>query len=114
MDVITEYLGMGRFSDWTEDEKIVFLVRELEGKRPLLPPGMPTPDDVREVLDTFRVCAELRRDSFGAYVISMAHHASDVLIVELLQREARVLVAAEQGQAVVQIGTTIKKNLLKY
>ena len=31
-------------------------------------------DEVKEVLDTFRVCAELRGDSLGAYVISMAHH----------------------------------------
>ena len=31
-------------------------------------------DEVKEVLDTFRVSAELRGDSLGAYVISMAHH----------------------------------------
>lgn len=28
--------------------------------------------DVKEVLDTFRVAAEIGSDSFGAYVISMA------------------------------------------
>lgn len=30
------------------------------------------PSDVKEVLDTFRVAAELGSDSLGAYVISMA------------------------------------------
>lgn len=43
---------------------------------------------VREVLDTARTVAQLGRGSFGAYVISMARAASDVLAVELLQREA--------------------------
>ena len=52
---------------------------------------------VREVLDTFRVAARLGRDSLGAYVISMARAASDVLAVELLQKEARAQVAAETG-----------------
>lgn len=44
---------------------------------------------VREVLETFRVAARLGSDSLGAYVISMARKASDVLAVELLQKEAR-------------------------
>lgn len=32
--------------------------------------------DVKEVLDTFRVAAELGTDSLGAYVISMASNVS--------------------------------------
>jgi len=44
---------------------------------------------VKEVLDTFKVAARLGSDSLGAYVISMAQKASDVLAVELLQKEAR-------------------------
>jgi phosphoenolpyruvate carboxylase len=47
---------------------------------------------VREVMDTFRVAARLGSDSLGAYVISMAQKASDVLAVELLQKEARAQV----------------------
>ncbi|KHN07717.1 Phosphoenolpyruvate carboxylase 4 [Glycine soja] len=55
--------------------------------------------DVREVLDTFRTAAELGSDSFGAYVISMASNASDVLAVELLQKDARLAVSGELGRA---------------
>lgn len=43
-----------------------------------------------EVLGTFRELARLPRDSLGCYVISMAHTASDVLAVLLLQRECGV------------------------
>jgi phosphoenolpyruvate carboxylase len=49
------------------------------------------------VLDTFRVAARLGSASLGAYVISMAQRASDVLAVELLQKEARSQVRARWG-----------------
>lgn len=48
---------------------------------------------VREVLDTFRVAARLGTGSLAAYVISMSRAASDVLAVELLQKEARTMVS---------------------
>jgi phosphoenolpyruvate carboxylase len=50
---------------------------------------------VREVLETFRCAARLGSASLGAYVISMAQAASDVLAVELLQKEARMQVGFE-------------------
>ena len=68
------------------------------GNRPLISPNIVTSKEVKEVLDTFRVVAELGTGSLGAYVISMTSAASDVLAVELLQREARLMVAAETGQ----------------
>lgn len=34
------------------------------------------------------MAARLGQESLGAYVISMTHFASDILAVELLQREA--------------------------
>jgi phosphoenolpyruvate carboxylase len=90
MDAITSHLGIGSYAAWSEEQRMDFLVRELAGRRPLLPPDMPAPPDVADVLGTFRALASLPRDSLGAYVISMAHTASDVLAVLLLQREAGV------------------------
>lgn len=98
LDAITKYLDMGTYSEWDEERKLEFLTRELKGKRPLVPPTIEVPPDVKEVLDTFRVAAELGTDSLGAYVISMASYASDVLAVELLQKDARFAVAGEQGR----------------
>jgi hypothetical protein len=63
-----------------------------QSRRPLVPVDMPMSDEVKEVLDTFRIAARLGRTSLGAYVISMAKSASDVLLVELLQREAAMQV----------------------
>ncbi|OAY47374.1 phosphoenolpyruvate carboxylase 4 [Manihot esculenta] len=98
IDAITKYLDMGTYSEWDEDKKLEFLTRELKGKRPLVPPSIEVAPDVKEVLDTFRVAAELGSDSLGAYVISMASNASDVLAVELLQKDARLAVSGELGR----------------
>ncbi|XP_057809948.1 phosphoenolpyruvate carboxylase 4 isoform X2 [Salvia miltiorrhiza] len=98
LDAITKYLDMGAYSEWDEDKKLEFLTRELKGKRPLVPPTIEVTPDVKELLDTFRVAAELGNDSLGAYVISMASNASDVLAVELLQKDARLAVAGELGR----------------
>ncbi|KAK9074469.1 hypothetical protein SSX86_007067 [Deinandra increscens subsp. villosa] len=101
LNAVTDYLGMGKYSEWDEAKKLEFLSRELKGKRPLVPPTIEVSSDVKEVLDTFRIAAELGSDSLGAYVISMASNASDVLAVELLQKDARLAVAGEQGRPCV-------------
>ncbi|KAL6982225.1 Phosphoenolpyruvate carboxylase 4, partial [Sarracenia purpurea var. burkii] len=98
LDAITRYLDMGTYSEWDEEKRLEFLTRELKGKRPLVPLTIEVPPDVKEVLDTFRVAAELGSDSLGAYVISMASHASDVLAVELLQKDSRLAVSGELGR----------------
>ncbi|CAA7036337.1 unnamed protein product [Microthlaspi erraticum] len=98
LDAITTYLDMGSYSEWNEEKKLEFLIRELKGKRPLVPPNIEVGPEVKEVLDTFRVAAELGSESLGAYVISMASNASDVLAVELLQKDARLAVSGELGR----------------
>jgi phosphoenolpyruvate carboxylase len=69
VDAITTHLGLGSYLEWDEAQRLQFLVAELEGRRPLLPPGMDVSADVREVIATFRTLAELPADSLGAYVI---------------------------------------------
>ncbi|WP_166176037.1 phosphoenolpyruvate carboxylase [Rubrobacter tropicus] len=85
-----------------EPERAECLRRLLSG------PDLPdeTPDDLseesRKVLDTFeRIRAA--RDEFSetpveTFVLSMAHHASDVLCVQLLARRAGLLEVDEEGR----------------
>jgi phosphoenolpyruvate carboxylase len=91
LDCVTRHLGLGSYAEWGEAERIEFLIRELSSKRPLIPRDLEAPPEVQEVLDTFRMLAEVPRDSLGAYVISMTRGASDVLAVELLQKESGVV-----------------------
>ncbi len=93
LNEITEYLGLGSYQNWTENERQEFLSQELNNKRPLIPADFPASDDVAVVLDTFRMIARQPSEYLGAYVISMATSASDVLAVEVLQKACGVLSA---------------------
>ncbi|TVU09117.1 hypothetical protein EJB05_42558 [Eragrostis curvula] len=90
LDAITTYLGIGSYREWSEERRQEWLLSELNGKRPLFGADLPKTEEVADVLDTFHVIAELPADNFGAYIISMATAPSDVLAVELLQRECHV------------------------
>ncbi len=70
IDTITTYLGFGSYLEWDEDAKIDFLVRELKGRRPLIPSSIEVNDNVKEVLETFRMSAELGSHHLGAYGLS--------------------------------------------
>jgi phosphoenolpyruvate carboxylase len=90
LTAVTTALGLGAYAEWKEPERVAFLIRELTGRRPLIPNGLETTPEVRDVLDTFAMIARTPPGSLGAYVITMTQHASDVLAVQLLQKAAGV------------------------
>ncbi|KVH88808.1 Phosphoenolpyruvate carboxylase [Cynara cardunculus var. scolymus] len=90
IDAITKYLVIGSYRDWSEERKQEWHLAELKGKRPLFGSDLPKIEEISDVLDTFRVISELPSGNFGSYIISMATAPSDVLAVELLQRECYV------------------------
>jgi phosphoenolpyruvate carboxylase len=90
LDTITRYLEIGAYAEWSEEQRQQFLLSELASKRPLLPDRLPAPDTVSEVLSTFEALAQEPPEGLGAYIVSMAAQPSDVLAVELLQKECGV------------------------
>ncbi|HEX2828869.1 MAG TPA: phosphoenolpyruvate carboxylase [Burkholderiales bacterium] len=80
------------YEEMPEDEKVRLLSREIRNPRPLLAPEQALSDQVRSVLDVFRVVREAQRhlsaDSVDTYIISMTHGVSDILEVVLLAKEA--------------------------
>ncbi|MCG6213998.1 phosphoenolpyruvate carboxylase [Vibrio furnissii] len=85
---LTRYLGIGDYNHWSEQDKIAFLTNELASKRPLLPRDWEPSEPVKEVLDTCKIIAAQPREAFGAYVISVARTAADVLAVHRLLQES--------------------------
>jgi phosphoenolpyruvate carboxylase len=85
---LTTWLGLGDYAAWDEDARRAFLLRELASRRPLVPHHWQPSEAVQEVLDTCAVVASQPPEALGAYVISMARQASDVLAVHLLLKEA--------------------------
>ena len=90
LTAITSARGLGSYADWDEPKRIEFLVAELCARRPLVPAYFSADPDAIDVLDTFAMIARIPHESLGAYVITMTHHASDLLAVQLLQRAAGV------------------------
>ncbi len=84
---ITRYLGLGDYETWTEQEKQLFLIKELNSKRPLVPHNWTPSPETKEVLDTCRVIAETPEGVIPTYVISMTRTPSDILAVYLLLKE---------------------------
>ncbi len=81
------YLGLGDYSKWSEGEKVNFCLNELDSRRPLLPHDWNPGPEAKEVLETFKVIAEMDPTSFGIYIVSLARLPSDVLAVHLLLKE---------------------------
>ena len=108
IDWLARVWGLGSYGEAPEPERVRLLVRELtDGTRrleDLASTGPAPPEPVRDVFDTFRMAAALPAESLGAYVITMASSASDVLAVELLQ----MLAANPRPQRVVPLFETAR------
>jgi phosphoenolpyruvate carboxylase len=92
LDAITRYLGIGSYKEWNEDARLNWLTSELSSKRPLftdrdLEQRSAFDASVTKTIRTFATAATLRPSALGAYVISQAQTASDVLAVMLLQKQ---------------------------
>ena len=91
---ILEYLGIleTKYDDLTEDEKIAWLVVELQTRRPLIPAQLPFGDKTNEIVSTMRLLRSLQEEFdcniCQTYIISMCRSVSDVLEVLLLAKEA--------------------------
>lgn len=117
---VCKAVGIGDVESWDEDTKQRKLTDLLQSRRPLIPrewENEQASPAVREVLRTFAMCAEVGDDALGVYIISMCVEASDVLTVELLQREywgfdrggLRVVPLLENTQALTHASDMLKQ-----
>ena len=104
LECVTKYLGIGSYTEWDEEQRIKWLVAELQSNRPLFSKKMSCDEKVQEVIDTFIVAGKLGVENVGAYVISMCRTPSDILAVELLQKE---LGSGKFSQRVVPLFETL-------
>jgi len=88
MKNICKHLGLDDFEKWSEDEKIYFLSKEFNSKRPLVSKNMSFDSEDSETWATFKMISKLPKECLGAYIISMASSVSDILSVMVLQKEA--------------------------
>ena len=113
LDAITRHLGIGSYKEWDEAARLNWLQSELTTKRPLFRIGeivqntIGLDPDIRKTLMVYKVASELDSESLGAYVISQANTASDVLAVMLLQKQFGMTVDNGKLMRVVPLFETL-------
>jgi phosphoenolpyruvate carboxylase len=90
VDVIARHAGVGAYASAPEEERVRFLTGALSDGS-LESWASPTCSPrIADVFQTFAALAAIPPDALGAYVVTMASRASDVLAVEFLQRRAGI------------------------
>lgn len=111
LDAVTRYLGIGAYAQWDEPTRINWLQNELSGKRPLFRTrdldSLGFSATTMDTLRTLEVAAGAGSGSLGAYVISQARSASDVLAVMLLQKQFGMTLAKGNAMRVVPLFETL-------
>ena len=89
VDLLARQAGRPGYATWPEADRIAFLIDALSDQTPATA-ALPNSPRAADVVQTFQTLAAIPRDSLGAYVITMASRASEVLEVEYLQHRAGV------------------------
>ncbi|MBI4876235.1 MAG: phosphoenolpyruvate carboxylase [Acidobacteria bacterium] len=91
------------YPDWSEEEKLEFLNRELRSPRPFTGAHMRLEGEARHMVELYRILREhlVRNgpEGIGLLVVSMTHKVSDLLTVYLLAREGGLLAQTPEGLA---------------
>lgn len=91
------------YPEWSEQERLAFLDRELRSPRPFLRDGVNTGLEASAVLECYRVLANHiaahGTGGVGTLIVSMTRRASDLFTVYLLAREAG-LAEFQSGQLI--------------
>ncbi|KAB8332768.1 phosphoenolpyruvate carboxylase [Scytonema tolypothrichoides VB-61278] len=94
LNEILEYLGVLKvpYDELSEDQRVAWLVEELQTRRPLIPAELPFSEKTNDVIQTLRTVRSLQQEFSNnicqTYIISMCRQVSDVLEVLLLAKEA--------------------------
>lgn len=83
------------YRDWTENEKLNFILEELESQRPFLQSEFDAGNEATNVLNTFRAIkryiTEHNNNGIGSFIVSMTKNLSDLLLVYLFLKETSLL-----------------------
>jgi len=107
-EMFARYGIVSDYAALAEEQRVEILARELGSPRPLSPAEVDFSDETNETLSTFRVArraqVRLGPGAVGAYIVSMARGASDVLAPLLLARDA----GCADGLDIVPLFETVK------
>ena len=86
------------YGDWPEEQRLAFLNRELQSKRPFVIPGTPCGVEADKLLGYYQAVKnhiDLHgAEGIGSIIVSMTRSLSDLLLVYLFLREVGLLNSA--------------------
>lgn len=89
------------FSQWSEEERLELLRRELGSRRPFARPDVSLGTEADAVLSSLRVLKEYRESfgdaGLGSLIVSMTRNVSDLMVVYLLAREVGLMEETSEG-----------------
>ena len=89
------------FAEWTEEERVAFLNKELSSARPFTHPSAELGPEAQTVMECYRAVAthteKYGTNCIGSFIVSMTRSLSDLLVVYLLAREAGLTIMTEEG-----------------
>jgi phosphoenolpyruvate carboxylase len=92
-----------RFVHQNQQERLPFLLSELDSRRPFLSPGTPVGPEADAVLSCYRVLKDYRDKyglrGIGSLIVSMTRGVSDLLAVYLFSREVGLWRETPEGPA---------------
>jgi len=93
------------FSEWSEEERLDFINKELESSRPFAHESTKLGDNAQAVIDCYRVLAghinKYETNGIGSLIVSMTRSVSDLLVVYLLAREGGLMRQTDAGPVCV-------------
>ena len=89
------------FSNWSEEERLEFINKELQSPRPFTTPKTKLGPNAKALVDYYRVVEEHSSryglNCIGSFIVSMTRSLSDLLLVYLFAREAGLTELTEEG-----------------
>ncbi|MEM6845107.1 MAG: phosphoenolpyruvate carboxylase [Bacteroidota bacterium] len=99
--IATDDLPDTDYANWSEEQRIVFLERELQSARPFTQITASLAQEAQAVLDCYRVVNRFIQhygsEGLGSLIISMTRSVSDLLTVYLLGREVGLVFWSKEG-----------------
>jgi len=109
LDEVTRRLGVqpGGYSTLPENERLQWLVRELESQRPLFPADLKFSEETNDTIQVFRTMAYLQAE-FGSpaldtYIVSMTTSASDLLSILLFAKDCGLYDPANYPERTISV-----------
>lgn len=90
----TAFPDLPNYRSWSEEERVIFITKELQSERPFAITGRSFGPEADRVLESYKVVKKhmdkYDQRGIGSFIVSMTRQLSDLLVIYLFFREAGI------------------------